>query len=152
MMGKKEMNTSEIVDRYQRRHTSISVLAELNACSTKEIKDILIDAGVLRKQKEPEPVVVAPVLPKMPRKLVAAYKMVCSDIKEEIEMHKKIAAAEKKEMSAERAKVKAEISELLQQYREFETIRKNNIQIHINAIDILENELKEENEFFEMFK
>jgi hypothetical protein len=152
MMGRKEMNTSEIVDRYQRRHTSISVLAELNACSTKEIKDILIDAGVLRKQKDPEPIIVAPALPKMPKKLVAAHKMVCRDIKEEIEMHKKTAAEEKIEMSAERAKVKAEISELLQQYREFETIRKNNIKIHINAIDILENELKEENEFFEMFK
>jgi len=136
------MNTSEIIDRYQRKHTSISVLAELNACTTKEIKDILKEAGVLR---------INTTAIKMPPKLQAAHKRVCKDIQEEIEVHKKAAVAEKKEIKAERDKIKKLVMQQLQQYKEFEVIRKNNIKIHNNAVEMLEQELKEENQFFEMF-
>ena len=53
------MNTSEIVDRYDRKHTSIQVLAELNDVTEKEIRTILKDAGVLKKVKLPERVAAA---------------------------------------------------------------------------------------------
>ena len=127
------MNTSEIIDRYQRRHTSIKVLAELNACSTKEIKDILSEAGVLQVK----------VKPKLPDRLAAAYKVVRKDIEEEIMVHKNAAVVEKMEMSEERDKLKAQFKELLQQYKEIESIRKQNIQVHKDAVEALEKELKE---------
>lgn len=127
------MNTSEIIDRYQRRHTSIKVLAELNACSTKEIKDILSEAGVLKIK----------VKPKLPDRLAAAYKIVRKDIEEEILVHKNAAVFEKMEMSEERDKLKSQFKELLQQYKEIESIRKQNIQVHKDAVEALEKELKE---------
>lgn len=40
------MTQSEIVDRYVRRGTSITILAELNATRVDQIRGILTDAGV----------------------------------------------------------------------------------------------------------
>lgn len=40
------MTQSEIVDRYVRRGTSITILAELNAVRADQIREILTDAGV----------------------------------------------------------------------------------------------------------
>lgn len=40
------MTQSEIVDRYVRRGTSITILAELNATRVDQIREILTDAGV----------------------------------------------------------------------------------------------------------
>lgn len=40
------MTQSEIVDRYVRRGTSITILAELNATRIDQIREILTDAGV----------------------------------------------------------------------------------------------------------
>ena len=40
------MTQSEIVDRYVRRGTSITILAELNAVRVDQIRGILTDAGV----------------------------------------------------------------------------------------------------------
>lgn len=40
------MTQSEIVDRYVRRGTSITILAELNATKVDQIREILTDAGV----------------------------------------------------------------------------------------------------------
>lgn len=40
------MTQNEIVDRYIRRGTSITILAELNAVSVDQIREKLIDAGV----------------------------------------------------------------------------------------------------------
>ena len=137
------MNTSEIIDRYQRKHTSITVLAELNDCSPKEIKDILKDAGILRVNTNNI---------KMPSKLAAAHKRVCKDIQEEIDVHKNAAVAEEKAIKEERAKIKKIFMEQFQQYKEFEDIRKNNIQLHKDAVEILEKELKEEKDFYELFK
>lgn len=134
------MNTSEIVDRYERKHTSISVLAELNDCKPKEIRDILKDAGVLNKQNI-----------KMPMKLKAAHQKFVKDIEEEINVHKSAAVAEKMEITNERNELKRQFKEIYSQYKEFEEIRKNNIQIHKNAVEILENEKKELEEFYKMF-
>ena len=142
------MNTSEIIDRYQRKHTSISVLAELNACSPKEIKDILIDAGILLRSKKPEP---EPEKIKMPAKLAGAHKHIVKEIEEEIRVHKSAAVQEKLNISSERKRLKKEFEKLLQEFKDFEAIRKVNIQVHKDAVKELELELKEENEFFKMF-
>lgn len=40
------MTQNEIADRYIRRGTSITILAELNAISVDQIREILTDAGV----------------------------------------------------------------------------------------------------------
>ena len=40
------MTQSEIADRYVRRGTSITILAELNATRVDQIREILTDAGV----------------------------------------------------------------------------------------------------------
>lgn len=40
------MTQNEIADRYIRRGTSITILAELNAVSVDQIREILTDAGV----------------------------------------------------------------------------------------------------------
>lgn len=40
------MTQSEIIDRYVRRGTSITILAELNAVRADQIREILTDAGV----------------------------------------------------------------------------------------------------------
>lgn len=40
------MTQNEIADRYIRRGTSITILAELNAVSVDRIREILTDAGV----------------------------------------------------------------------------------------------------------
>lgn len=40
------MTQSEIVDRYVRRGTSITILAELNATRVDQIREVLTDAGV----------------------------------------------------------------------------------------------------------
>lgn len=140
------MNTSEIIDRYQRKHTSISVLAELNACSPKEIKDILIDAGILLRSKKPEPEKI-----KMPAKLAGAHKHIVKEIQEEINVHKSAAVQESMNIKNERKRLKEEALKLLQEFKDFEAIRKVNIQVHKDAVKELELELKEENEFFKMF-
>jgi PDZ domain-containing secreted protein len=143
------MNTSEIIDRYQRKHTSISVLAELNACSPKEIKDILIDAGILlRSNKKPEP---EQEKIKMPAKLAGAHKHIVKEIQEEINVHKSAAVQESINIKNERKRLKEEALKLLQEFKDFEAIRKVNIQVHKDAVKELELELKEENEFFKMF-
>lgn len=142
------MNTSEIIDRYQRKHTSISVLAELNACSPKEIKDILIDAGILLRSKKPEP---EPEKIKMPAKLAGAHKHIVKEIQEEINVHKSAAVQESMNIKNERKRLKEEALKLLQEFKDFEAIRKVNIQVHKDAVKELELELKEENEFFKMF-
>ena len=50
------MTQNEIADRYIRRGTSITILAELNAVSVDQIREILTDAGVelpeLKKTKK----------------------------------------------------------------------------------------------------
>ena len=142
------MNTSEIIERYQRKHTSISVLAELNACSPKEIRDILIDAGILPRGKKPE---YPPEKIKMPTKLAGAYKHIVKEIQEEISVHKSAAAQEKMQIAKERKRLKEEALKLLQEFKDFEAIRKVNIEVHKEAVKELEKELKEENEFFKMF-
>ena len=142
------MNTSEIIDRYQRKHTSIAVLAELNACSPKEIKDILIDAGILLRSKKTEP---EPEKIKMPAKLAGAHKHIVREIQEEINVHKSAAVQESMNIKNERKRLKEEALKLLQEFKDFEAIRKVNIQVHKDAVKELELELKEENEFFKMF-
>lgn len=46
-----EMSAREIKDRYERKGVSVSILADLNACSAADIKEILKSEGV----KMPEP-------------------------------------------------------------------------------------------------
>lgn len=47
------MNSDEIVVRYRqakKKREQIKILAELNACSTDDIIDVLVDNGITRKQ------------------------------------------------------------------------------------------------------
>lgn len=47
-----EMKPREIADRYQRRGVSIKILAELNGCEVKDIKEVLKMQGIEIPEKQ----------------------------------------------------------------------------------------------------
>lgn len=70
------MTQSEIADRYVRRGTSITILAELNATRVDQIREILTDAGV-----------ELPEVKKAKQQRIACYYDALDDIEQRIKKH-----------------------------------------------------------------
>lgn len=70
------MTQNEIVDRYIRRGTSITILAELNAVSVDQIREKLTDAGV-----------ELPEVKKTKRQRIACCHDALGDIEQRIKKH-----------------------------------------------------------------
>ena len=71
------MTQSEIADRYVRRGTSITILAELNAVRADQIREILTDAGV-----------ELPEVKKAKQQRIACCYDALDDIEQRIKEHK----------------------------------------------------------------
>lgn len=70
------MTQNEIADRYIRRGTSITILAELNAVSVDQIRETLTDAGV-----------ELPEVKKTKRQRIACCRDALGDIEQRIKKH-----------------------------------------------------------------
>lgn len=155
------MKNSEIVDRYLRRNTSISILAQLNDCSTDVIIDILKQEGVVipepkpHKKTGPKPKAKEEPkqeLPKIPKRLAGYHQKVIDEIQEEISIHVELIDADEKAIRDEQKRIKQEIDRLARSLKDFEKAKKGYIEDHKKAVEELNTELEEEKQFYKAYK
>jgi flagellar capping protein FliD len=150
------MEAREIVERYTRRGTSVSVLAELNNTSTDAIRKILLQEGVnippAKPKKKTGPKPKAKEEPvKIPKRLAAYHQIVINEIQEEIEVHINSIAEDEQEIREKTRAIKKEIDKLAKSIKDYEQSKKAAIEEHKKALEVLGAELEEEKQFYKKY-